>query len=309
MILTSDWHIWGTAPLFRSEEQDWFKAMERYLREIKRFQRKNGDIPVIIAGDVFDHYNPSPIVINWLLERIPNNVYAIPGQHDLQNHSLELIKKTAFWTLVVSGRISYLEPEATNLIKIGDKTVNIISKPWNYEVQKPEQCDADIQIYVAHQYIYSNQKTCYIDAPEENNIDKQVDFLNFVDVAVFGDNHIPFTYQLDNDRKTKVVNCGTLIRRKVDERSTDCGFYVLYDDLSIEKELFDLSKDVYTSIEKNNKIVDSSNTEELLKELQNLDTISFDYCDEIKKYLTQKKEAKQLAYMEQIFSKYRDSRE
>lgn len=308
-ILTSDWHIWGTAPLYRADEPDWFKAMERPLRAIKRFQKQNGDIPVIIAGDIFDFYNPPPATVNWLMRKMPRNVYAIPGQHDLQNHKLDLIEKSGFWTLVEGGKITYLNPDFENTVEVKGFEVKIVSKPWNYEPAIPEKGDVDILLYVAHQYIYSNQQNCYIGADEKGDISKQQDFLNEVDVAVFGDNHIPFNYTLKNSKKTKIVNCGTLLRRKVDERQNEIGFTVLYSDCSVEKILFDTDKDIYSVITgKKKDDTQEEKTAELLKELEQLDTISFNFEDEINRYLNKEKRSKnEKNIVTEIISKYKEN--
>lgn len=309
-IFTSDWHIWPTAPLYRAVETDWFQVMSRPIKEIKRFQRKNDGIPVFIAGDIFDYYNPAPEIINWLMKNLPQNCYAIPGQHDLQNHSLDLLTKTAFWTLVQSKKINYLDPAETHIIQSNDIRIQVESKPWKAEVARPTKLkDIDCLVYIAHQYIYAGQKTHYQGAPTTADINRQKSFLEEVDVAVFGDNHIPFQYKVGN---TQILNCGTMIRRKVDERHYPVGYFVLYDDLTVERKEFDTRKDLFSNIElRPNK--DKKDSEkiaaELLKELEKIDTISIDFEQELFKELEKNRsheEVKEIAI--EIFNKYKEEK-
>jgi len=243
-IFTSDWHIWGRPPIWRSAEPDWFKAMDRSLRQIRRYQKLNEDLPVIMPGDIFDFYNPPPEVVNWLIRKMPKNVYAIPGQHDLQNHALDLIEKTGFWTLVEAGVVHFIPANKSEIVSTisGGPLLQIASKPWGCEElnELKKSNLAEIFVFIAHQYVFKDASTSYVGADKSANISCSKEQLKEVDVAVFGDNHIPF---LGKVGKTKVVNCGTMIRRKIDERYYETGFVVLYDDLTLGKIPFDISKD------------------------------------------------------------------
>lgn len=276
-ILTADWHIWGTSPLFRAAEEDWFSAMRRPLRQIRRFQKKNNDIPILIAGDIFDRYNPPPETVNWLMKNMPPNCYAIPGQHDLQNHNLELIEKTGFQTLVEGGKLQALNAWEDAIIDIDDFELQIAAKPWEQEREIPKKEDGvDCLLYLAHQYVYCGQGTHYQGVTSDHDIKKLKEILNEVDIAVFGDNHIPWESTL---KKTKIFNCGTLLRRKVDEREYRTGFGVLFDNKTVERIFFDTEDDKFSQciITHNDQNESNKITAELLEELEKLDTISADF--------------------------------
>lgn len=309
-IFCSDWHIWGRPSLYRSVEPDWFAAMARPLRQIKRFQKLNGNPIVFVAGDIFDFYRPEPEVINWLIRNMPKNVWAIPGQHDLQNHVYDLIKKTGFWTLVEAGAINELTAEGIEFTLDDEgKTMKAFGKAWGVEPPQNMGCgSADFIVYLAHQYIYDTDATKYTDAPKEMNVKKLKETLRGVDVACFGDNHIPFTCKVG---KTQVINSGTLLRRKVDERNHEIGFSVLYDDGTVERELFDVSKDQFAQItitkkdeEKHDKLA-----AELLQELEELDTMTVDFEEELTRYIDNNKYSKkQKAMIAKTFTKYREGK-
>lgn len=312
-IFTSDWHIWGNPTLFRNAEEDWFSVMARPLRQIRRYQKLNGYIPVFVPGDIFDFYNARSEVVNWLIKQMPKNVWAIPGQHDLQNHNYDLLEKTSFWTLVEAQVLNFADPEQDWLLQPtmeGKTVIQLVTKPWKYTREAPVRSSlADLTIYMAHQYIYAGRDTCYGEVDKSCHISNSKDFLKDVDVAVFGDNHIPFISKIG---KTKVVNCGTMIRRKVDERSYETGFVVLYDDFSLEKIPFDTSKDQFSKItitkqdeEKHEKLA-----AELLDELRASGNESVDFQQELERYMESKsfsKKSKKI--MTEIFTKYRENKD
>jgi len=69
-IICSDLHLSLKPPVFRSDEPDWFAAMQRPLDEIRRLQKHYG-CDVLCCGDVFNDWNSSAELINWAVERLP----------------------------------------------------------------------------------------------------------------------------------------------------------------------------------------------------------------------------------------------
>ena len=106
-IACADIHLQHTAPICRSGEPDWYAAMARPLEELRGLQ-ENYDCPILCAGDVFNHWNNCPPeLINWAIKHLPK-MYAIPGQHDLPQHRLDDVRKSAYWTMVEAGVIENL---------------------------------------------------------------------------------------------------------------------------------------------------------------------------------------------------------
>ena len=103
-----------------------------------------------------------------------------------------------------------------------------------------------MNILLHHRYVYSSKETSYADAPEEFRAENVMEFKNMrgrLKIAVFGDNHIPFSKKLGNGNI--IVNCGTLICRKADEKRDKAGFYVLFDDGSVRRVPTGRDSDVY----------------------------------------------------------------
>lgn len=229
-ILTSDWHVWGKAPANRSLEGDWLIVLGKALARIRALQAKY-EIPVLVAGDIFDYHNPSPEVVNWLLDNIPSEVYCVPGQHDLQNHSYALMGKTGYGTLKRAGAITDLDPG--RLLITGGGRIALMAMPWGFgiPVGLPET-HGYIRILVGHRYIYSNDSNRHRGADEKAHVSGLKGLGKTCDVAVFGDNHRPFEAECDG---VKIVNCGTLVSRRADEPPDEAGFWLLHDDLSVKR--------------------------------------------------------------------------
>lgn len=304
-IATADWHIWSKKPVWRSIEPDWFEAMKRPLSELKKIQEENGNIPVLIGGDIFDHSNPPPEAINFLLENMPENVIAVPGQHDLENHVLENIKKTAFWTLKKAGKINYSSSKNILIDSVAKLVIYFAS--WGADLSKIEKVKADPNfkhILLCHKYVWFDDTTKYggQEKPEGKLIGLRK-FLQQFDFAVFGDNHIPFRKKIG---KCQVINCGTLIRRKLDERDYNTGCTILYDDGSISFQEFDTTKDLYLQVREEDKEENSLNisSRKFMEELESMDADEIDYQQEIEKKLDEIENREMNKIFGEIFKEY-----
>lgn len=222
-VLCSDLHLSHKPPLARSAEDDWYGVMKRYLRQLKALATPKlleSQLPVIVAGDVFDKWNPPPELINFAIRHMPE-VYAVPGQHDLPYHNYDDIQKTGYCTLVEAGVVIDVPPEIPVDIP-GRTPITLHGFPWGRPVTPLEDpCDVAIDVAVVHQYVWTS-KTGYVGAPKDKRLGNVVDNLKGYDVAVFGDNHKGFmktyTDSLSGQPELTVLNCGAFMRRKADER-------------------------------------------------------------------------------------------
>lgn len=204
-ILCSDIHLSHKPPIGRSAEPNWYAAMSRQLERLQSLQEKHR-CPVICAGDLFDRWNSPPELINFAIRNLPEQFYAIPGQHDLPNHRIEDIKRSAYWTLVEAGVVRHLNgtEEFDNLI--------VDAYPWGVDVDICRHNAKRICLVVVHAYCWRNKAGSYPGAPKENKVNEWKKRLKGYDAAVFGDNHCGFY-----DKASNIFNCGTFMRRKVDD--------------------------------------------------------------------------------------------
>jgi hypothetical protein len=189
-----------------------------------------------MAGDVFDDgWRPSrcpPELVNFALTHLPERVYAVPGQHDLVHHRLADLRKSAFWTLAEAGRLTYLRPGEPLVV---DQLL-LWGFPWGYPVRPcPKPHSLCLNVAVVHAYAWT-KRTGFPGAREEKRAKAYFPKLQGYDLAVFGDNHIPF-------RAGSLFNCGALYGKRTDERAYRPSVGLLYADGTVARHYLDVSKD------------------------------------------------------------------
>jgi hypothetical protein len=276
-VLASDLHITDKTPVARAEK-DWLKVLAYYFEQVRRLCR-DYHAPLIVAGDVFDKPNPSPFVINFAMEVLPNT-FAIPGQHDLQYHNYADRHKTAYWTLVQAEVITNMTPGLQTII---NGSLIGIGFPWGSEVKPLEEIVDKTQtrdcVYLAvvHDYIWTSGYS-YDKPPSEAAVSMWLNRLKGYTAAVFGDNHKGF---LIEDRN--ILNAGTFTCRRSDERNYRPHVGLLKRSGEIEPYELDTSKDEWCTLEETEKkLQELDDFTELVDELNNLGADSLDFLEALK---------------------------
>lgn len=293
-ILTSDWHLCHRPPVARSAEPDWYAAMQRPLDQINAlldYHSKPGvgnDCILVIAGDIFDKSGAPPHtlpaeLINWTLEQPVLRqrwVYAVPGNHDLPNHRYEDVYNSAYWTLVKAGRIDNLEPLGSNIMRtVGQVRLNLVGFPCGIPVEPcPEPLPGGINLAVVHSYIWTKEHK-YKDAPMEQRVAVYKQELGGYTCAVFGDNHKGF--QAGN-----ILNCGSLMRRTIDQIHYQPIVGRLWSDGTIDTYELDCSQDKFIDPDVAMEVIDkAAEVEEMMLELKGLGMALVEFKNAVKRYL------------------------
>jgi hypothetical protein len=238
-VICSDLHLCEKPPIARSSEADWFGAMQRPLMEL-RYYAELWRVPIFYAGDIFDRWNNSSTLVNWVIQNLPKG-YAIPGQHDLRYHSYKDISHTSYQTLIHAGVITNLEP-GLHWLPIGTPSLLVGSFPWGTELKPIADLDIAeewkgiedinnnriIRIALCHHYVHTI-KHKFPGADPSTNAKRITRKLEGFDVLFFGDNHKGFMI----DHRPRLINCGGFMRRKIDEVDYQPRFWVLYADKSV----------------------------------------------------------------------------
>ena len=247
-IFVSDIHLSAKSPSLRCEEPDWYNAMARPIREMSKLAKKL-DVPIICAGDIFDHWNPPAELITFALQELPE-MYAVPGQHDLPNHSYEDIERSGYWTLVEAGVIVNIEP---GVPMFTDNNIALFGFPWKFPIvpvsefltpKWKDNIESCQKVSVAHAYCWQGQYK-YATAPDENNVRNFK--LSGYDASVFGDNHLGWV-------KGKVCNTGGFMRRHKPDLNRDPFIGVLMKSGQIKQHLLDTSDDIYSTVDSENVV-------------------------------------------------------
>jgi len=289
-VLVADLHLSAKPPVWRSTEDDWYAAMLRHIDTLNKLVNKY-DCPVLCAGDIFDRWNSPPELINFALSHLPL-MYAIPGQHDLPLHNYSDMYRSAYCTLLRSGKIVNLLPDRN--IALGKQRISLTGYPYGLPIK---ECNRDkvsgwINIALVHEYRYV-QGCSYKNPPKDKKFGKTIagvkdgKWLGY-DLVVYGDNHIGFQHQIED---TTIWNCGGFMRRNSDEINYKPRVGLLHKSGKVTPHYFDLSNDSHMDPVKA-KPLEELDMEEFAEALNELGNSALDYLQAMKHYLQTNKTGK-----------------
>jgi len=275
-ILVSDTHFTHNPPVARSAEPDWYGVMARQWDEVYKLHLDHLYAPLIIAGDVFDHWQRgvTPELINFVITQLSQfeSVYAIPGQHDLPYHGYDRINQSAYWTLVQAGVINNLSKIES--IRHHSCVFQLTPFWWGRDIKLIEKrVNTDFNVAVCHSFIWTKD-TGHVGADEDKTLGSYRHALKGYDAAVFGDNHKGFNCV---DNGVNVMNCGTFYCRTVAEVDYNPQVGLLCDDGSIIAHKLDVSKDVFLHRDEDKRIIDQSVFARVVGQLSELGADSLDF--------------------------------
>lgn len=205
LILSADWHARESTPTCRTD--DFPSALWRKIDYIAELASKHSAF-VLLAGDLFHHWKPSPNLLRMCMERFPFGVHVVYGQHDLPQHNWDLREKSGIAALEASHTVEVLpncswgqEPDPDHYsFKVGERLILVWHKMvWQGKRLWPGQEDPS-SIAVLKKY------------PE-------------YDLILTGDNHKPFVEKYEG---RLLVNPGSLMRTTADQQDHKPRVY-LYD--------------------------------------------------------------------------------
>lgn len=191
-ILCTDFHLQEGQPVCRLD--NFPKAIWRKLDYISELQKKY-DCPVLHAGDLFDHWKPSPNLLRETILHLPKQFCTIYGQHDMPQHNLKLVDKCGVNVLEADGTLTVL--------------------PGAHWGQHPKESSIIIQnrnILVWHKMNYRGAKPY----PGCKDLSARALLKKYsqYDLIVTGDNHKTF---IERDEDRILVNPGSLMRMDADQ--------------------------------------------------------------------------------------------
>ena len=216
LILTADWHLREDTPTCRTD--DFQVAQWEKVRFVVDLSLKY-DIPIVHAGDLFNHWKPSPALLSKTIEefrKLKQPFYTIYGNHDLPQHNLDLQYKCGIYTLIQAGVVELLDgthwlqnPEHPSLV-------------WG-NGKYPSRHDKTILVW--HVMTYQGVKPWpgVVDTPAGGLLRKYPEY----DLILTGHNHKTFieTYE---DRI--LVNPGSLTRQSADQMDHVPAVYLWFNE-------------------------------------------------------------------------------
>jgi hypothetical protein len=284
-VVCSDMHLSHKPPVARSAEPDWYTAMARTLEQLTILCEKH-DCPLIIAGDIFDKWNAPAQLINFAMEYLPEKVYAIPGQHDMPYHEPTLLDRSAYRTLTKANRIWDLMGWPRILLRANN--LHLYGFEWQRPLSRPDK--EGLPIAIIHAYIWTRGYT-YPGAEKNKHINEWWDRLDHFGykVAFFGDNHKGFYF--DQCRSTNqygctIMNCGTLMRRKIDEINYTPTVGLLHRGGYFTAHYLDCSEDKFIDVEQAMSMVERGiDLGDFVGELAELADTGINFLEAVKQFL------------------------
>jgi predicted phosphodiesterase len=279
-LFVADLHFSLTPPVFRSNELDWLATQKRSLDELKALQEKHNGAPIFCAGDIFDRWNSPAELINWAMEHLPY-MHCIPGQHDLPEHDLSQIERSAYWTLQKASVIHHMFQAANHF---QDGNLCVWSFPFGKKVHPcPMKNPNQIKIALIHEYNWAPGHK-HPEAPNWQEVTQSRKEFAGYDLVVSGDNHSPFRYVMGN---TQFVNCGTFMRRKSDERHYAPSVWMLLSDGSVKQHAIMTSDDKYLDVTEAEELEKASDMDlsNLIEGLGQLGECALDFGEAMKQQL------------------------
>jgi DNA repair exonuclease SbcCD nuclease subunit len=202
LILSADWHLREDTPACWSEP--FLPHLLKTVEFIMDLRRDMG-CPLLIAGDVFHHWKPSPYLLGKVLgafaegesDPMGGAIAAIPGQHDLPQHSLEGFSKSGLHVLEMAGMVTASIVQGEGFYGLHADYVPY-AFPWGTGNTIPEADMAGVRkmsipIALMHRMVYRKREPwpgC--PAPKASALLREMAGFPLV---VAGDNHDGFTYR------------------------------------------------------------------------------------------------------------------
>lgn len=220
-ILTADLHLRDDQPVCRTD--DFFQAQARKILWLCDLQREY-KCPIFDAGDVFNTWKPSHALVRWAIRELPDNMYTIPGNHDLPQHSLDLFNKCGLGVLQASGIVNVLCGEDIEL-----PDLRISSFPWNCTLDNERYGD----VALCHVMTYKGRNPwpgCTAMGALE-----LLQYMKGFDLVVTGHNHKSFVVE---HHGRLLVNPGSLTRQNADQEDFKPSVYLWYSEDNHVEQVF-----------------------------------------------------------------------
>ena len=220
-IILSDVHLRDTQPVCRKD--DFWEAQKSKLKWLRSFHKDLGiEVPILCGGDVFHEWKTSPKLIDMALDYLPKNLIAIPGQHDMPNHSYKMINESGYGILSKIKKIQNDIGIDRAIIDRGKNQLIIWFFPYGEKLRSVQTSFGDINIAVVHHFVYKGRKPFPGQLTGVKGLLKKLENYQLV---ITGDNHHPFTYQTDDQL---LINPGCFSRQKADEVVIRPRVYIWY---------------------------------------------------------------------------------
>lgn len=227
-LACADLHVRDDTPVCRTD--DYQAAQTRKLAFLFDIARELS-VPVLVAGDVFDRWNPSHRLVAQMINLSRRvKVIVVPGQHDLPQHNLELLYKSGLWVLKEAGWTVLWGGE--EFILQGNTTIG----GYAFGEDPPKECDSDILLW--HKMTWVGKVAPYPGC-KEPDVSRLLKQFPKVKMVITGDNHQTFSFYY-------LLNPGSMMRMAVDQIDHTPSFFAVDKNLCSDPIRFPIEQGVIT---------------------------------------------------------------
>lgn len=192
--------------------------MQTKLSFISLLCNQYGGVPLLVAGDLFDHWKPSPWLLSMTIRLLPDKTFAIAGQHDLPQHNEQRLPETGLQTLEAAGKVTIVPTAfkpvlgpSTAVYGVNYGSTSPRKDPW------PEFHGK--KVLMLHQMVWS-RKPPFPGVAAEGEASRVLSRHKWADLIVTGDNHRPFvSFMLQaGGGQRLLVNPGSMLRVAADQK-------------------------------------------------------------------------------------------
>ena len=207
LIITADWHLMEKNRTPPCRTDDYWKTQWQKLEEIANLQKKY-NCYILLAGDIFEHWKTSPLLINTFYRIFPptsNLILSCAGNHDLPQHNEKLIAKSGYSTLELSSCLETRFYQGNY-----GRNLENYKNPFYYWLDAEEK--KGLKIRMIHAMVWKGKRP-WPDCVDPN-VDAFMDKFPDTDLIITGHNHQTFTHRKGN---RLLINPGSLTRHKADQ--------------------------------------------------------------------------------------------
>ena len=216
LVIASDLHIRETTPICRID--DYIATEFRKLDFI--FNKTFPGVPHIVAGDIFHHWKQSPEILAKVIKLLMGDadwttIYTIPGQHDLPEHRLDNVERSAYEVLKAAKVINNLYEEEFEKIPTITKRmpISVFGFPWGFPItEPPNNPEKRRQVACSHQLVYKGRPP--FPGCEGNRGNALLKKHPEYDLIITGDNHQSFHIEYQG---RLLINPGSIKRDSADQ--------------------------------------------------------------------------------------------
>jgi DNA repair exonuclease SbcCD nuclease subunit len=216
-VILADTHLRDDQPVCRTD--DYFRTqLDKLEWVIAKVLNNRSKVlkwaPLIIAGDVFDHWKPSPLLLAETIRILriadhEHSVVVVAGQHDLPQHNLSLLNKTGLAVLEKGAGI--------RVLKGGDFQAcvgfNVYGWSWGEDWETPQMDVLQTSIAVLHTPTWLGNNPYGSEVPSAIRLLKR---MTGFDLVVVGDNHQTFTKKFHGGGT--ILSPGSMCRMEADQK-------------------------------------------------------------------------------------------